>query len=78
VFHELKISETMAQRVPLQAGTTGSVAPLVGSGVFDCASKTRDLGAGSVVAIYRLPADIIISISQAFSGSWLYPAPCWW
>jgi hypothetical protein len=50
VFHELKISETMAERVPLQAGTTGLDAPLVGSGVR-LRFGTRELGAGSVVAI---------------------------
>lgn len=47
---ELKISKILAERVPLQAGTTELDAPLVGSGVR-LRFGARELGAGSVVAI---------------------------
>jgi hypothetical protein len=50
VAHELKISEALAERVPLQAGTTALDAPLVGSDVR-FRFGARELGAGSVVAI---------------------------
>jgi predicted aspartyl protease len=50
VARELKISETLVERVPLQAGTTELDAPLVGSGVR-LRFGARELGAGSVVAI---------------------------
>jgi predicted aspartyl protease len=50
VAHELQISEALAERIPLQAGTTELDAPLVRSDVrFRFGAK--ELGASSVVAI---------------------------
>jgi predicted aspartyl protease len=50
LVRELKISEALAERVPLQAGATVLDAPLVSSGVrLDIGPRT--LGADSVVAI---------------------------
>jgi Aspartyl protease len=50
VARELKLSEALAERVPLQAGTTELDAPLIGSGVR-LRFGARELGAGPVVAI---------------------------
>jgi predicted aspartyl protease len=56
VARELTISQSLAERVPLQAGTTELDAPLVGSSVR-LRFGSRELGAGRVVAIdLSLPA----------------------
>jgi Aspartyl protease len=50
VARELKISQRLAERVPLQGGTTELDAPLIGSAIR-LRFGERELGAGPVVAI---------------------------
>jgi hypothetical protein len=50
VARELKISQRLAERVPLQGGTTELDAPLIGSGIR-LRFGEKELGAGAVVAI---------------------------